>query len=301
MLSRNCCWKLIVIRFCLKEFKHSIERKWLEILQHEHMCPGPSETPTTTFGRSTSCEVPGMALLTAGSYRSAAIYSRVQKTAACSSTATGLEPWDSWLREEPTRLPNTVLQEWKTELKSSGFPGCELQRKDTTAARFAFPQFITVILHSLLESPCYSRFHLFPLVVTISKNRWATQQLWSWLLTARLAWESSSDAEVGLLGLLGSPARARKYCTLKNLSWEERWAQTSDLTWKGDPKLLSFLCVWQGLCRFRKSSPRKPAWQSLSKWQTLHNTVALKPLEVRKMSWQELRHVAIRNPPVFLL
>lgn len=241
MLSRNCCWKLIVIRFCLKELKHSIERKWQEILQHEHMCPGPSETPTTTFGRSTSCEVPGMALLTAGSYRSAAIYSRVQKTAACSSTATGLEPWDSWLRKESTRLPNTVLQEWKTELKSSGFPGCELQRKDTTAARFAFPQFITVILHSLLESPCYSQLHLFPLVVTISKGRWATRQLRSWLLTARLAWESSSDAEVGLLG---SPAHARKYCTPKNL------------TWKADPKLLWFLCAWQGLCRLRKSSPR---------------------------------------------
>lgn len=158
MVSKNCCWKLIVLRFCLKELKHSIERKWQEIPQHNRICPVPSETPTTTFGRSTSCEVPGMALLTAGSYRSAAIYSWVWKTAACSSTAMGLKPWDRWLGEEPTRLPNTVLQEWITELKSSGFPGCVLQRQETTAAMFAFPQFITVILHSMLESPCYSQF-----------------------------------------------------------------------------------------------------------------------------------------------
>lgn len=132
MLSRKWWWKLIVIRFCLKELKHSIERKLWEMLQHNHMCPVPSETPTTTFGRSTSCEVPGMALLTAGSYRSAAIYSWIRKTAACSSTATGLKPRDGWLREEPTRLPNTVLQEWKTELKPSGFPGWVLQRQEGT-------------------------------------------------------------------------------------------------------------------------------------------------------------------------
>lgn len=142
-----------------------------------YACPVPSETPTTTFGRSTSREVAAMALLTAGSYRSAAIYSWVQKTAACSSTAMCLKPWDRWLGEEPTRLPNTVQQEWKTELRSSGFPGCVLQRQDTTAARFAFPLFITVILDRVLESPCYSQFHLSPLVVTISKGQWAAQQL----------------------------------------------------------------------------------------------------------------------------
>lgn len=170
-----------------------------------YVCPVPSETPTTTFGRSTSCEVPGMALLTAGSYRNAAIYSWVRKTAACSSTATGLKPCDRWLGEEPTRLPNTVLQEWKTELKSSGFPVCVLQRQDTAAARFAFPPFITVILQGVLESPCYSQFHLFPVVVTVSKHRWAAQQLWAWFLTVRLAQESRAEAEVVLLGLLGSP------------------------------------------------------------------------------------------------
>lgn len=175
MLSRNCCWKLIVIRFCLKELKHSTERKWREILQHSHMCPVPSETPTTTFGRSTSCEVPGMALLTAGSYNSAAVYIQVRKTSACASTAMGLKPWDRWVREEPTRLTNTVLQEWKTELKSSGFPDCVVQRQNTRAARFAFPQFITVILHSVLKSPCYSQLRLLPLVLTISKGRWAAQ------------------------------------------------------------------------------------------------------------------------------
>lgn len=220
MLSRKCWWKLIVIRFCLKVFKDSIGRKWWEILQHNHMCPVPSETPTTTFGRSTSCEVPGMALLTAGSYRNAAIYSWVQKTAACSSTATGLKPWDLWLGEEPTRLPNTLLQEWKT---AEVFRLCAAE-----VGHYSSKVCLSPVHHSN-PSQCARISLLFPVSSFPTgcnniKKSWAAQQLWAWLLAVRLAWESSTDAAVMLLGPLGSPVHARKHCMSENLSWKGRWA-----------------------------------------------------------------------------
>lgn len=59
---------------------------------------------------------------------------------------------------------------WITEPKSSGLPGSLQQRQETKATRFAFPQLITIILHSVLEPPCYSQFHLFSLAATISKS-----------------------------------------------------------------------------------------------------------------------------------
>lgn len=113
---------------------------------------------------------------------------------------------------------------WITELKSSGLPDSLLQRQETKAVRFAFPQLITIILHSVLEHPHYSQFRLFPLAEQYEKVHWVTQWLWVWLLTVSLAWESTTDGQVVFLGLLGSQLHVRSHYRVKNLSWKGRWA-----------------------------------------------------------------------------
>lgn len=127
------------------------------------MCPAPSETPTTPFGRCTSCEVPGMGFLNAASWE----FWYLQLSSLL-STATSLKPQDHQLRGGPPRLPDITLQ--SQELKSSRLPGSLLQRQKTRAMRFAFAQLITIILHNVLQPSYYSQSHHVPLAATISKG-----------------------------------------------------------------------------------------------------------------------------------